>query len=81
MQYEDVKQHLDRRPFVPITFRTSDGDHIGVISPEFAFLHPQRTYLLVARNGDSMPIDRFVGLTHITQIATDDGFDLAHKIG
>ena len=81
MVYEDVKQHLDRRPFVALTIQTTDGDRFGILSPEFAFLHPRRTYLLIARNGDSIPLDRFVDLTHITQIVTDDGFDLARKVG
>ena len=80
MTYEDVKQHLDHRPFVPFTVQTDDGDRFSVVSPEFAFLHPKRTYLLIARNGESLPYDRFVDLAHITQIATDDGFNLARKI-
>jgi hypothetical protein len=61
--------------------QTDDGDRFGIISPEFAFLHPKRTYLLVARNGDSLPYDRFIDLNHITQIVTDDGFDMARRIG
>lgn len=79
MTYEDVKMHLDRRPFVPFTVQTDDGELIGVRSAEFAYLPPKRRYLLISSDGTAPVVDRFIDLDHISQLITEDGFDVARR--
>ena len=80
MTHEAIRQHLDRRPFAPITVHVADGDLIGLRSPEFAFLPPHRNYLLISNDGSAPAIDRFIDVANITQISTEDGLELARKI-
>lgn len=78
MTYETVKEHLERRPFVPFTVHVSDGDRLGVKSPEYAYLHPRKGYLLVAPSDENeLQFDRFVSLDSITQILTNERFTVA----
>lgn len=80
MTHDEVKQHLNRQPFVAITVHVTDGDLIGVRSPEFAYLPPNRNYLLISNDGSAPAVDRFIDLQHITQISTEDGMELMRKI-
>lgn len=78
MTFETVKEHLERRPFVPFTVHVSDGDKLGIISPEYAYLHPRQRYLLIApSDANQLQYDRFINLDSITQIVTNEGFAVA----
>jgi hypothetical protein len=78
MTFETVKEHLERRPFVPFTVHVSDGDKLGIRSPEYAYLHPRQRYLLIAPSDvNELQFDRFVSLDSIAQIVTNEGFAVA----
>ena len=66
MNYETLRELLDRRPFEPFEIRLSNGEKYEVRHPEMALLLKSRIVVGDAEN-DKMTI---CGLIHINSIET-----------
>ncbi len=66
MNYETLRELLDRRPFEPFEIRLSNGERYEVRHPEMALLLKSRIIIGDAEN-DKMTI---CGLIHINSIET-----------
>lgn len=64
----ELRKLLDARPFEPFTIHTTDGDLVGVKSPEFAWLPPTTHTVVVAIELGDGGANRIISLRHISQI-------------
>ena len=68
MERSEIDRLLKARPFEPFTVHTVDGDLIGIKSPEFAWLPPVGTRMVIAMQMGDGDATRIVSLQHISQV-------------
>jgi hypothetical protein len=73
MTYDDFKNVIEQKPFAPFLVHFADGDVVGVRSPEFVYLLPNRKTVVIASQSAGS-IDRIADIGLVTQISIDDGF-------
>ena len=62
----DVRERLDRVPFVPFLIRTSDGHEYSVLTVDHAFITPRgNRVIVVADNGATAVLGPF----HINSVS------------
>jgi len=69
VERSEIRKLLDAKPFEPFTIHTTDGDLIGVKSPEFVLLAPNARQISVWMDelGDG-GATRVISLVHISQL-------------
>jgi hypothetical protein len=69
MRAEQIRAHLQRRPFEPIRVFLSDGSHYDVRHPDQAIITPRELVVgLGARNGGMAESVAFCDPVHVTRI-------------
>jgi hypothetical protein len=61
----DVRERLDRVPFVPFSIRTSDGHEYSVPTADYADISPRRNRLVVFTDEGAAAI---LGTIHINSV-------------
>jgi outer membrane lipoprotein SlyB len=61
----DVREHLDRVPFVPFVVRTSDGHEYSVPTVDHAFITPSGNRVIVIADDGAVAI---LGPLHINGV-------------
>jgi hypothetical protein len=69
MMTDKIKSMLEKRPFRPFVIHTSDGDHVRVKAPDFAWIHPAGETMYVCPDPESSA-DQTINLSHVTRIVT-----------
>jgi hypothetical protein len=69
MTVERLQAMLKEQPFRPFSIHTSDGEVVRVRGPEFAWLHPSKRTLYVARSAEE-DREEIIDLLHITKVST-----------
>jgi hypothetical protein len=61
----DVRERLDRAPFVPFLIRTSDGHEYSVPTVDYAFITPRGNRVIVVADNGATAV---LGALHINSV-------------
>jgi len=69
MHVSEVKEHLERRPFVPFRIHVSDGSSVDVPHPEFVLVTKWALHVAEPTRADELPerVTR-IAVGHVTRI-------------